>query len=106
MVDRVKPLKIEGSDTGGTEDDLFPTGLDPNEDFVDCRGVALQDDASDDEQVTATRDGSGNLVLKDVANPSGKTLTALSSGGFDINSIVWDIPGGIVYDSAGDAVTV
>ena len=104
-MDRVRPLKFEDPATGGTQEDEFPTSLDPNEDAVDAHGLVLQDDSSDDEQVTVTRDGSGNMVLTDVQNPAGKTLTSLASGGFDINDIVWDDAGGIVYDDSDVAVS-
>jgi hypothetical protein len=104
--DRIHPLKIEGADTGGTQEDEFPTAADPNEDHVDARGSTYQNDTSDDEDVGVERDSSDNLVLRDKNVPGGpKTLSALISGGFDINDIVWDNPGGIVYDSSGLAVT-
>lgn len=104
-MDRVKPLKLESADSGGTQLDEFPSSLDPNEDGVDCRRVFLQDDASDDEAVYAERDGSGNMRFVDQANPTGKTLASLGAGGFDINDIVWDDAGGLVYEDAGTAVT-
>ena len=80
MVDRVKPLKMEGSDTGGTDDDLFPTGLDPNEDFVDARGTTLQNDTSDDDTVRISRDGSDNMTFQDGVVSGSKTLTELLAG--------------------------
>jgi len=78
--DRIQPLKIEGTDTGGTENDEFPTGADPNEDYLDARGVTLQNDTSDDEAVGIERDASDNQVFWDGANPSGLTLTELAAG--------------------------
>ena len=79
MVDRVKPLKLESPDTGGDETDEFPTSVDTNEDFIDCRGIALQSDVSDDEAVLVSRDASGNLTLKDAVTPL-KTLAQLAAG--------------------------
>lgn len=102
--DRVQPLKFENPDTGGTEVDQFPTGLDPNEDHVDCRGLVLQSDTSDDEDVGTERDALGNMVLRDL-NAGPYTLTALAGGGFDPNNMVWDNAGGIVYDDGDQAVT-
>lgn len=78
-VDRVKPLKLESPDSGGVETDDFPTSTDVNEDFLDCRGVAIQNDSSDDDAVLVSRDASGNLTFLDVAN-SVKTLTDLVAG--------------------------
>lgn len=102
--DRVQPLKFEAPDTGGTETDEFPTGLDPNEDHVDCRGVVLQSDTSDDEAVGIERDASDNLKLRDgVAGTY--SLSALIGGGFDFNAVIWDNAGGIVYENGGQAVT-
>lgn len=79
MVDRVKPLKIEGPGSGGTETDDFPTSLDKNEDFVDCRGVTVQDDSSDDDLVRISRAGD-DMTFLDKTNPV-KTLADLLSGG-------------------------
>lgn len=78
-VDRVKPLKLESPDSGGVETDDFPTSTNVNEDFLDCRGVAIQNDTSDDEAVLVSRDASGNLTFLDVANTV-KTLTDLVAG--------------------------
>lgn len=79
MVDRIKPLKIESPDSGGTQTDDFPTSVNKNEDFLDCRGIAVQDDSSDDETVRVSRDASGNLTFLDQANTV-KTLTELLAG--------------------------
>lgn len=78
-VDRIKPLKLESPDSGGIETDEFPTSLDVHEDFVDCRGVAIQSDVSNDDAVLISRDASGNLTLKDAVT-SLKTLAQLAAG--------------------------
>lgn len=80
MVDRTQPLKLEDSATGGTETDEFPTALDRNEDYVDCRGVAVQNDTSDDSTALVSRDASNNLTFVDGVT-SIKTLAELASGG-------------------------
>jgi len=80
-VDRVKPLKIESTDTGGDETDDFPTSLDKNEDFVDCRGVVFQNDTSDTETVAISRDASDNMTFFDGVVSGTKTLADLLSGG-------------------------
>jgi len=81
-LDRVKPLKLESSDTGGVENDEFPTSLDPSEDFVECAGVVLDDATHEDESTVIWRDDE-DLKFKDGNNPSGFTLTELgaSAGG-------------------------
>jgi hypothetical protein len=78
MVDRVKPLKLESPDSGGVETDEFPTSLDIAEDFVDCRGVTIQDDSSDDDLVRVSRDGDDMTFLD--KNNTVKTLSDLVSG--------------------------
>jgi len=42
MVDKVKPLKIESSATGGTEDDMYPVEVDPAEDYVAAKGLSFE----------------------------------------------------------------
>jgi hypothetical protein len=46
MVDRVKPLGIESSSTGGSEDEQIPTEMNPLEDYVAVKGIAFEN--SDD----------------------------------------------------------
>jgi hypothetical protein len=77
-IDRVQPQKLEGTDTGGTETDAFPTAMDRNEDYADVRGVAIQNDTSNDSDVIVSRDSSNNLTFKD-ANTTVKTLANLSA---------------------------
>ena len=79
-VDRVQPLKIEGTDTGGTDQDLFPTGANRNEDYLDCRGVTVQNDSSDDEAAIVSRDASDNMTFKDGANVIPVSLSDLVAG--------------------------
>jgi len=82
--DRVQPLKLEDTGTG-SEIDLFPTALDRNEDYVDCKGVVIQDTNSDDETTFIERDESGNLTFVDgVAGTY--TLDQLSTGGSGISA--------------------
>lgn len=78
-MDRVRPLKFESSEQGGTQLDEFPTSLDPHEDFIDCRGVCIQNNSSNDANVTISRDADGNLTFKDVFNAE-KKLTELVAG--------------------------
>lgn len=85
MVDRVKPLKLESPGTGGTEEDLFPTSLDHGEDFMDARGVTVQNDSSDDEAVMLSRDASDNMTFADGVVAGTKTLTDLLAAGSGIS---------------------
>ena len=65
MADRVKPLKMEGADAGGTQEDVFPTSLNINEDSIDARGLFVQNGTSNDDVVHVSRDASNNMTLKD-----------------------------------------
>jgi hypothetical protein len=77
MVDRVRPLKLEDPQSGGTETDAFPESLNHNEDYVDSRGTVYQNDSSDDELVAVSRDASDNLTFKDDVVSGTKTLSDL-----------------------------
>jgi hypothetical protein len=79
MVDRVKPLKIEGTDTGGTQNDLFPTSVNPNEDYLECSGLVL-DDASNTDESTIIRRNGNNMEFKDTSNSTFVTLSDLIAG--------------------------
>ena len=79
-IDRVKSLKLESPASGGTETDMFPTGLDKNEDYQDARGYAIQNDSSDDENVVVSRDASNNMTFADGVVSGTKTLTELVAG--------------------------
>lgn len=79
-IDRVQPLKLEDTSTGGEELDQFPTGLNPQEDHVECAGIVLDDSSNRDEAVRVWRVGN-DLTFKDVTNPVAKTLADLLAGG-------------------------
>jgi len=80
MVDRVQPLKLEDTTTGGEELDQFPTALDPQEDHVECAGIVFDDLTHRDETTRIFRVGN-DLTFQDVTNPTPHTLTDLLSGG-------------------------
>lgn len=42
MVDKIKPLKMEDANDGGTEVDLGPTEVDPTEDYLSTKGLAFE----------------------------------------------------------------
>lgn len=78
-MDKVRPLKIEKISGGGSQDNLYPQDLDPNEDGVEARGIILQNDTSSDSAVELSRNASNDMTFKDGSN-SEKTLTELLSG--------------------------
>jgi len=78
-MDRVRPMKIEKISGGGSQDDIYPHDLDPNEDALDARGLVIQSDSSNDETVVVSRDESGNMTFKDSSNLE-KTLTEVLGG--------------------------
>jgi hypothetical protein len=77
-IDKVQPLKIEDTTTGGDEVDQFPTGLNPQEDHVELAGVVFDDATHRDENVRVWRDGN-DLKFQDVSNSTPHTLTDLLS---------------------------
>jgi hypothetical protein len=77
---RVQAIKWEDPAHGGGETDLVPTTIDPHEDFVEARGVAIQNDTSTDDTVLISRDASSNMTLADPVAGS-FTLAELAAGG-------------------------
>jgi len=104
-LDRVKPLKLESIDTGGDDDDQFPTSLDPTEDLVECAGIVFDDASHVDESTVITRSNK-DMIFKDGFNPSYITLTQLLEGvgARDNRYLVFKVDGGTVYTTAGDVV--
>jgi hypothetical protein len=81
MVDRVWAIKWESPAHGGTEEDLTPAEIDVHEDFLDCRGVSIQNDTSDDAAVLLSRDIDGNMTFLDPTLEAPMTLKELAHGG-------------------------
>lgn len=79
-LDRVQPLKMEDTATGGDEIDQFPTAVDPQEDHLECAGIVFDDIDNRDENVRIYRVGD-DLVFTDVSNPTPSTLSDLLAGG-------------------------
>lgn len=74
MKDKVKPLGLENTATGGGNDWPVPTELDPTEDYVSAKGVAFE---NDDNTCIDGDSGKINLIT------SGKTrLEILADGEF------------------------
>lgn len=100
--DRVHPLKLEDSETGGTEVDFAPTELDKNEDFVDAHGITIQNTTSNDSDVFISRDVTDNMIFKDKVTEREYTLTELIGGA--VLDLVFESNGSVVTDSEGFAV--
>jgi len=80
-LDRVRSLKIEKPSTGGTQTDIYPSTVNPSEDALDVRGIVIQNDTSNDEDVVISRDASDNMTFADGVVAGTKTLTELLAGG-------------------------
>ena len=76
-MDRVRPLKAETISGGGSQDNVYPYDLDPNEDGVEARGLVIQNDTSNDTTVEISRDSSDNMTFKDGVVPGTWTLEQL-----------------------------
>lgn len=90
MADRVQSVKWESPSKGGTQEDITPTEIDPNEDGLDSRAVYIQNDSSSDSDVEISRDASDNMTFKDKVVSGTKTLSDLLAGGsaFDPNDML------------------
>lgn len=78
MVDKIKPLKLESSATGGTENDFGPSEADPTEDYVATKGIAFEGlDAFRIEKL-------GRAIVP--FQPDGSVAVAYTAGG-DVSSV-------------------
>lgn len=87
-MDRVQVIKQESTALGGDDadaSDAFNVPIAAQEDALEAAGLYLQDGDNRDENVLVWRDGN-DIKFKDVTNPSGYTLAALSAGGSGISA--------------------
>lgn len=70
MADKIKPLKIENSVTGGTQNDGFPTEANPSQDYVATKGVAFENS----DATLLDLDPTGEIRYKDAVQTSYKKL--------------------------------
>ena len=84
-IDRVKPLKLESADTGGTQDDAFPTSVNQYQDYIEARGLVLADATHSDETTVIAREDA-DMLFKDGNNTTYVTLTQLLGGGGGLSS--------------------
>lgn len=76
MVDKTRPLKIEDTGSGGMND-FLPTEMNPSEDYVSAKGIALEE--SDNTRIEGN---SGVMNFRDTDVPSpGVNLIDLANGG-------------------------
>ncbi len=73
MADKVKPLKIESPATGGTEIDMFPTEVNPSEDYIALKGLAFEN--SDSYLLDTAADG--QIQYKDSKQVSYRKLNEI-----------------------------
>lgn len=112
--DRVQPLKIESTVTGGSSNDRTYTALNPQQDAVESAGLIVCDASHRDSTTVIDRDGS-DLRFKDGNNSTPVTLSSLvgqeanaaaSQMALDGTAIVYDSVRGLTGVSAimpGDA---
>ena len=73
MVDKVRPLKQEHPDLGGTETDIRPKATDPTEDHLAAKGIAFEN--SDDSIIYGD---DGVITFKDTEVTDAVTLEDLA----------------------------
>lgn len=79
--DRVQPVKWESTAEGGSSDEGYPSGVDPQEDALEVRGLfGAPATGSRDEEVYIIRDGD-NWKFRDKTVTTEKTLEELLAGG-------------------------
>lgn len=104
MVDRVQALVWESPGKGGTQDEIVPKEINPNEDALDARGLFLQSASSADNAVSVQRDIDGNMKFQDGQNPSGYSLTQLAEGGSSINDMLVNQYGDVLSNQDGNVL--
>jgi len=65
LVDRVQVIKWESVGAGGSQNNITPTEINPNEDGLEARSYFLQKDSGRDSLVGVSRDDNDNLTLFD-----------------------------------------
>jgi hypothetical protein len=80
--DRVQPIKWESTSEGGSTNETFPAGVDPQQDALEVRGLYLEPILPDprDETTYVYRDGD-DLKFRDVTVGNEVTLTQLLNSG-------------------------
>lgn len=73
MVDKVKPIGWENTTDGGSTNNLNPSEIDPDQDYISTKGVAFENQ----NDLLIDVDASGNIQYRDensanyTTNPSG-----------------------------------
>lgn len=97
MADKVKPLKLESSSTGGTENDFFQTECDPTEDYVAVKGVAFENN----DNRTIDLNGSGYIQFKDAIETVAITVRQLRTA---LNNIFDNTSNGFTASNVQTAI--
>lgn len=97
MADKVKPLKIENSATGGTQIDPYPTETNPTQDYLATKGIAFE---NNDNRIIDL-DGSGNIQFKDVTETIAVTVRQLRTA---LNNLFSNSGNGFIATNVQDAI--
>lgn len=101
--DRVQAIKRESAAGGGdaAEDVDYLTPLDPTEDALEAQGLFVQPPGGPrDETTYVTRDGSGNMLLRDQIGGTELRLSQLALHAL----LIVTTEGGVVYGTNGELV--
>lgn len=97
MADKVKPLKIENTATGGGQIDPFPVETNPSQDYLASKGIALEN--NDNRLIDL--DGSGNIQFKDAIETIAVTVRQLRTA---LNNIFSNSGNGFVATNVQAAI--
>jgi hypothetical protein len=86
MADKIKPLKLENSASGGTQIDYLPTEANPTQDYLAAKGIAFE---NSDTRLLDLSAG-GEIQYKDAVQGTYKTLNSITGGTFDEDRILTD----------------
>jgi hypothetical protein len=79
MVDKVKPLGLENSSLGGTENVPLPTEVDPSEDYLAAKGLSGENSDTNLFDLSA----SGEWQWRDSVQTTPKKLNDIATSGAD-----------------------
>lgn len=100
-MDKVQVIKWESINQGGSQDNVVPTEINPNEDALDVRGIYFQDGISNDKAVSIERGNDGKLNFVDKEGGS-YSLAQLASGGFIIDDVLVNQYGAALSNQEGN----
>lgn len=95
--DRVQPVKWESTGEGGSTDEPFPSGVNPQQDALEARGIYGAATDARDETTYIIRDGD-DWKFRDKALGVEKTLTQLAAAGSGISEAQHEALDTLVHD--------